>query len=182
MRAVSATVRSGIALALGAVLAFGPVGVAAAQDQATRQALALELARVLIDEQARQGFQEQVTASLLRVVGSTLQQRLNRRLQDVEARTLLEIVNTFVQTTLTPERTHEIAARAYANHFTEPELRALLDFQRSEVGRKAARLAPVIGVETAQAVEAEIQQSPAMPRLLEDLQRAFPVLRSPESP
>lgn len=181
MRALSA-VRSGIALALGAALAFGSAGGAAAQDIATRQALALDLARVLIDEQTRQGFMEQVTASILRVVGSTLQQRLNRRLQDLEGRALVEIVQKFVQTTLTPERTQEIAARAYASHFTEPELRALLEFQRSEVGRKAARLAPVIGLETAQAVEAEIQQSPAMPRMLEDLQRAFPVLRSPESP
>jgi len=40
----------------------------------------------------------------------------------------------------------------------------------------------VIGLENAQTVEAEIQQSPAMPRLMEELQRAFPVLRSPESP
>ena len=49
-------------------------------------------------------------------------------------------------------------------------------------GRKAMRLTPVIGIENAQAVESEIQQSPAMPRLMEELQSAFPVLRSPESP
>ena len=40
----------------------------------------------------------------------------------------------------------------------------------------------MIGLENAQAVESEIQQSPAMPRLMEELQSAFPVLRSPESP
>jgi len=40
----------------------------------------------------------------------------------------------------------------------------------------------VIALESAQAVENEIQQSPAMPRLMEELQSAFPVLRSHESP
>ena len=107
---------------------------------------------------------------------------MNRRLQDAEGRALAEIVRGFVARTLPPARIEEIAARAYASHFDEAELRALLDFQRSAIGRKAARLTPVIGLETAQAVESEIQQSPAMPRLMEELQRAFPVLRSSESP
>jgi hypothetical protein len=107
---------------------------------------------------------------------------LNRRLQEGEVRTLAEIVRGFVRRTLTPERIEEIGARAYANHFDDAELRALLDFQRSPVGRKAARLTPVIGMETARAIEAEIQQSPAVPQLMEELQAAFPVLRSFESP
>jgi hypothetical protein len=119
---------------------------------------------------------------MLRVIGTMLQERLNRRLQDSEGRTLADIVRGFVVRTLPPARIQEIAARGYASHFDEAELRALLDFQRSEVGRKAARLTPVIGLESAQAVEREIQESPAMPRLMEELQRAFPVLRSPESP
>jgi len=156
-------------------------GAAAAQDT-TRQALALELATLLIDDQAQRGFADQVTLSMLRVIGTTLQERLNRRLQDSEARTLADIVRGFVVRTLPPARIQEIAARAYASHFDEAELRALLDFQRSEVGRKAARLTPVIALESAQTVEREIQESPALPRLLEELQRAFPVLRSPESP
>ena len=156
-------------------------GPASAQG-ATRQALALELATVLIDEQAQRGFADQVGLSMLRVIGTMLQERLNRRLQDSEGRTLADIVRGFVVRTLPPARIQEIAARAYASHFDEGELRALLDFQRSAVGRKAARLTPVIGLENAQTVESEIQQSPAMPRLMEELQRAFPVLRSPESP
>ncbi len=156
-------------------------GAVSAQD-AARDALALELARVLIDEPAQRGIADQVSLSLLRVIGTMLQERLNRRLHDAEGRTLADIVRAFVARTLPPARIEEIAARAYANHFDEAELRALLDFQRSAVGRKAARLMPVIGFESAQALESEIQQSPAMPRLMEELQRAFPVLRSPESP
>lgn len=156
-------------------------GAASAQD-AIRQALALELAKVLIDDQAQRGFADQVSLSMLRVIGTMLQERLNRRLQDVEGRTLAEIVRGFVARTLPPARVEEIAARAYASHFDEAELQALLDFQRSAVGRKAARLTPVIGLESAQAVKSEIQQSPAMLRLMEELQSAFPVLRSPESP
>ena len=156
-------------------------GAVSAQD-ATRQALALELAKVLIDDQAQRGFADQVSLSLLRVIGTILQERLNRRLQDAEGRTLADIVRGFVVRTLPPDRIQEIAARGYTNHFDEAELRALLDFHRSEVGRKAARLTPVIGLENAQTVEREIQQSPAMPRLMEELQQAFPVLRSSESP
>jgi len=156
-------------------------GVTSAQDSA-RQALALELAQVMIDEPTQRGFADQVGVSMLRVIGTTLQERLNRRLQDSEGRALAEIIRSFVGRTLPPARIQEIASRAYASHFDERELRALLEFQRSELGRKAARLTPVIGLETAQAVEGEIQQSPAMPLLIEELQRAFPVLRSPESP
>jgi hypothetical protein len=156
-------------------------GAVSAQDTA-RQALALELAKVLIDEQAQRGFADQVSLSMLRVIGTMLQERLNRRLQDSEGRTLADIVRGFVVRTLPPARIQEIAARAYASHFDEAELRALLDFQRSEVGRKVARLTPVIGLENAQTVEREIQESPGLPFLMEELQSAFPVLRSPESP
>jgi hypothetical protein len=164
-----------------ACVVLGAAGGASAQD-ANRPTLALELARVLIDDQMRQGLSEQVAINMLRVIGTTLQERLNRRLQEAEVRRLAEIVRSFVDRTLTEERIEEIAARAYARHFDEAELKALVEFQRSAVGRKAARLTPVIGMETAQAIEGEIQQSPAMPRLIEELQSEFPVLRSPESP
>jgi hypothetical protein len=156
-------------------------GVASAQD-ANRPALALELARVMIDDQMRQGLSDQVGIGLLQLIGTSLQERLNRRLQEAEARTLAEILRGFVGRTLTPDRIEEIAARAYASHFDEAELKALVEFQRSAVGRKAARLTPAIAIETARAIEGEIRQSPAMPRLIEELQREFPVLRSPETP
>jgi hypothetical protein len=164
-----------------ASIVLGIGGSAQAQD-ANRQALALDLARILIDDQMRQGLSDQVAISMLRVIGTTLQERLNRRLQEAEVRTLAEIVRGFVGRTLTAGRIDKIAARAYASHFEEAELKALVEFQRSAVGQKAARLTPVIGLEAAQAIEGELQQSPAMPRLLEELQSAFPVLRSPESP
>jgi hypothetical protein len=156
-------------------------GVVRAQD-ADRQALALDLARILVDEQTREGLSDQVAIGMLRAIGTSLQERLNRRLQESEVRMLSEIIRSFVGRTLTSERIQEIASRTYARHFDEAELKALVEFQRSPVGRKAARLTPVFGAETAQAIESEIQQSPAMPRLIEELQGAFPVLRSPESP
>src|SRR2546426_301182 len=62
------------------------------------------------------------------------------------------------------------------------ELRELLRFQQSAVGRKAARLTPVIASETAQAIDGEIRSSPGLPRMLAALQRAFPVLKPSESP
>jgi hypothetical protein len=178
---LSSIVRTLLAALLLPAMLLCEGGAASAQD-ATRQALALELATVLIDEQAQRGFADQVGLTMPRVIVTMLQERLNRRLQDSEGRTLADIVRGFVVRTLPPARIQEIAARAYASHFDEAELRALLDFQRSAVGQKAARLTPVIGLENAQAVEREIQESPAMPRLMEELQHAFPVLRSPESP
>jgi hypothetical protein len=157
-------------------------GGAASAQGTTRQNLALDLARVLLDDQMRRDLSDQVAIGMLRAIGTNLQERLNRRLQDAEVRTLAEIVRAFVGRTLTPERIEEIAARSYASHFDEADLKALVEFQRSAVGRKAARLTPMIAMETAQAVEGEIRDSPAMPRLIEELQREFPVLRSPESP
>src|SRR6185369_4846068 len=99
-----------VALLLAAMLLFES-GAASAQD-APRQALALELAKVLIDDEAQRGFADQVSLSMLRVIGTILQERLNRRLQDSEGRTLADIVRGFVVRTLPPARIHEIAARA----------------------------------------------------------------------
>lgn len=164
-----------------AVMVLCAGGGASAQD-ANRQTLALDLARVLVDDQMRQGLSDQVGIGLLQLIGTRLQERLNRRLQEAEVRTLAEIIRGFVGRTLTSDRIEEIAARAYASHFDEAELKALVEFQRSAVGRKAAGLTPAIAIETARAIEGEIRQSPAMPRLIEELQREFPVLRSPETP
>jgi hypothetical protein len=156
-------------------------GAASAQDR-DRQALALDLARVLIDDQMRQGLSDQVGLGLLQLIGTRLEERLNRRLQDSEVRTLAEIIRAFVGRTLTEERIEEIGARVYGSQFDEAELKTLVEFQRSAVARKAARLTPVIGRETARAIEGEIAQSPALPRLIEEIGREFPVLRSPETP
>jgi len=163
------------------VLALGGIGQAAAQDGG-RQELARELARLMLDDTVRRGLGEEVSAGLIQVVAARLQERLNRRLLDVEWRTVAGIVRRFVADTFPASRAEEIAAQAYARHFDEAELRELLRFQRSDVGRKAARLTPVIASESAQAIDAEIRRSPALPRMLEELQREFPVLGDSESP
>jgi hypothetical protein len=171
----------GCVVTLLASLVLGNGGVTSAQD-ATRQALALDLARVLIDDQMRRELSDQVSSGLLQLIGTRLQERLNRRLQEAEVRTLADIIRGFVGRTLTPDRIEDIAAHAYASHFDEAELKALVEFQRSAVGRKAARLTPTIAMETSRAIEGEIRQSAAMPRLIEELGREFPVLRAPETP
>jgi hypothetical protein len=167
-------------VALLAVLVLA-AGGASAQD-ADRHVLALDLARVLIDDQMRQGLSEQVGIGLLQSIGTRLQDRLNRRLQDAEVQRLAEIIRAFVGRTLTEDRIEAIGARVYASHFDGAELEALVEFQGSAVGRKAARLTPAIARETARAIEGEIAQSPALPRLIEELGREFPVLRAPETP
>ena len=142
----------------------------------------LGVPRQMLQAPAGHGIEDEVAAGLVRAVAATLQERLNRRLQEVEWQTLAGIVRRFVADTLLPGRTEEIAADVYVWQFEEAELRELLRFQRSAVGRKAARLAPVIAQETAQALGVEVRRSPVMPRLLDELGRAFPVLRPPESP
>ena len=164
-----------------AVLGLAGGGAASAQES-DRQRLALDLARVLIDDQTRQGLSDQVGLGLLQLIGTRLEERLNRRLQDSEVQTLAGIIRAFVGRTLTEDRIEEIGARVYGSHFDEAELRALVEFQRSAVGRKAARLAPVIAREMARAIDGEIAQSSALPRLIEELGREFPVLRAPETP
>lgn len=177
---IGTTLRAGVGVVL-VVLALGVVARAEAQD-AGRQELARELARLLLDDGLRRGLNEEVSAGLTQALGATLQDRLNRRLLEMEWRILAGIVRRFVAETLPPSRMEEIAAQAYARHFDEAELGELLRFQRSDVGRKAARLTPVIASESARAIDEEIQTSPVMPRMLEELQRAFPVLGPPESP
>jgi hypothetical protein len=166
---------------LAALVVLASVAPAAAQEPG-RQELARELAHLMLDEPSRRGLDRQVGAALMQVIGGAIQERLNRPLAESEWRTVSGIVSRFIADTLPQSRTEEIAARAYARHFTDDELRELLRFQRSEVGRKAARLTPVIGSETAQAIDQEIRESANMPALLEELQRAFPVLRPQESP
>jgi hypothetical protein len=151
-------------------------------QEASHEELSRDLARLMLDESARRGLEEQVTTVMVQAIATTIQDRLSRRLQDAEWRMLGDIVTRFVGETFPPSRTEDIAARAYAHHFDDAELRELLRFQRSDVGRKAERLAGVIRSETARAIDGEIRESPSMPRLLDDLQHAFPVLRLHESP
>lgn len=160
------------------LVAGGPVSA----QEPTREELSRDLARLMLDEAARRGVEEQVTVVMVQAIAATLQDRLSRRLQDAEWRMLGDIVARFVSETFPPSRTEDIAASVYARHFDDAELRELLRFQRSDVGRKAERLTPVIRSETARAIDAEIRESPSMPRLLDDLQRAFPVLKLQESP
>jgi hypothetical protein len=157
-------------------------GSSVSAQEAGHEELSRDLARLMLDEAARRGVVDQVSAVMVQAIAATLQDRLSRRLQDPEWRMLADIVARFVGETFPPSRTEDIAARVYGRHFDDAELRELLRFQRSDVGRKADRLTSVIRSETAQAIDAEIRESPSMPRLLDDLQRAFPVLKLHESP
>jgi hypothetical protein len=157
------------------------VGPAPAQD-ANRQELARELARLMLDEPARRRLDEQVSAAIVQAVGGRLQDRLSRPLLELEWGILANIVTRFVGEALPPNRMEEITAQVYARHFDDAELSDLVRFQRSALGRKAARLTPVIGSETVQAIDAEIRDRVGMPGLLDALQRAFPVLRLQEAP
>ena len=164
-----------------ALLATGIVaGHALAQDGASRPAR--ELAHLMLDDAMRRAVAEQVALHMAQAIGGTLQERLNRRLYDDEWATVASIVKRFVSDTFPPSRTEEITAAIYTRHFSEAELAELVRFQRSDVGRRSAQLAPVIASETAQAIDAEIKRSAAVPRLLDELQREFPVLKSPQSP
>lgn len=167
---------------LAMLIALAGGAVPAAAQEGGRQELARELAGLMLDESSRRRLEEQVTVGLAQAIAATLQERLNRPLVEVEWNAVARIVRRFVADTLPPTRPVEIAAEAYARQFDEAELRELLAFQRSPVGRKVARLAPVIAADSVRAIEADIRRSAAMPRMLDDLQREFPVLRSPESP
>ncbi len=170
-------------LALAVALAGGAVSAAAPAmaQEGGRQAAARELAGLMLDDASRRRLEEQVTVGLGQAIGSTLQERLGRGLTETEWNMIGRIVTRFVADTLPRGRAVEIAADAYARQFDEAELRELLAFQHSPVARKVARLAPVIAADSARAIDAEIRRSAAMPRLVDDLLREFPILK-PESP
>jgi hypothetical protein len=155
-------------------------GPAAAQPGA-RGETARELATVMLQDAIRQGIDEQVALGMAQAVAANLEERLGRRLLEIEWNLLGGIVQRFVREALTEDIMADLAAAIYLRHFDAEELRQLLDFQRSAVGRKAARLGPTMMVETAQAVARELRASPAFPRMLDELRRVFPVL-APESP
>jgi hypothetical protein len=64
------------------MLALAAAPAAAQPD--TRRELGRELSRLLADDPARQGIDDQVTAGLARAIAATLQDRLGRRLLDLE--------------------------------------------------------------------------------------------------
>ena len=173
-------VHAALALGLGCAI-FAGAGPGVAQETAQR-ALARELARLMLDSAARRSIEEPLIAGMMQGVSTALQERLNRRLQDAEWQIVADIVRRFVGQTLSPDRAEEIAAEVYVRHFDADELRDLLAFQRSPVGRKTARLAPVIGVETVQAMDGAIRTSAVLPEMLANLRQAFPVLGPTESP
>jgi len=162
-------------------ITLGGAGPVAAQPDGQRE-LAGELAQLMLDETVRRRLGEQVSAGVMRAIGATLQERLNRRLLEVEWRMLAGIVERFVEETLPRGRAEQIATEVYLRHFDAAELQELVAFQRSATGRKAARLTPVIARETSEALERELRASPAVPGMLEALHRAFPVLGPGESP
>jgi hypothetical protein len=153
----------------------------AAAANGAREELARALAAFMLDDDARRGLDEQVTVGMIQTIGTTLQDRLNRRLLDVEWRIVADIVRRFVSEALPSSHVEEIAAGVYARNFDEAELRELLRFQQSAVGQKAARLAPVIRLETSKAIDAELRGSSAVPGMVVELQRQFPVLKTPEA-
>jgi hypothetical protein len=173
--------RRSVLLAVTVAVTAGMMGPVMAQGDG-QQALSRDLAQLMLTETLRRELDEQVAVRLTTAVGTTLQTRLNRRLQESEWRLVTEIVRRFVGDTLAPSRTDELAATVYARHFDEAELRQLVLFQGSPVGQKAAQLAPVIAAETAQAINDEIRNSPVLPRMVQEFQREFPVLRTTESP
>ena len=164
---------------LVAALAVGGVGRGGAQPESGQPAR--ELARLMMDSAARRALDEQVRATLMVGLTTTLQERLNRRLHDVEVDQLVRIVRSFIIEALPPSRVEEIAARIYMRYFDDAELRELLAFQRTPVARKVARLAPELAASTSDAINREILASTALQDALEELRRAFPVL-GPETP
>jgi len=161
------------------VLAAGVVPVEAQEN--ARQ-LSRELARLIVDDSMRRAVDEQVGGSLLQALAGTLQERLHRRLLEIEVRLLTDIVGRFVRETLPPGRVEDLAADVYARHFDEAELRELLRFHGSDVGKKAARLRPAIAAATTQAIDRELRASRATPSMMAELQLAFPVLGPQQSP
>src|SRR5204863_9657876 len=126
-------VSSGVLLVAVSLTVAGP----AMPQVDGRQALARELAHLMLNDTLRRELDEQVAMGLITALGSSLQTRLSRRLHESEWRLVNEIVRRFVGDTLVPSRTDDLAANVHAGHFDEAELRQLVACQCSEGGRKS---------------------------------------------
>ena len=170
----------GVTLSIVLSTVLGAAGPMVAQE-IDQRAAARELARMMFQDSLDRRFEDQVAATMIRSMGAALQQRLGRDLLEVEWQMLTRIIRTFAREALPSSRIEELAADIYVRHFDATELRDLLAFQRSALGRKTARLTPLIVSETILAIDNEIRTSDRMPAVLDELRRAFPVL-APESP
>ena len=137
----------------------------------------------MLDDTLRRELDEQVTAGLTAALGSTLQERLSRRLLESEWRLVGEIVRNFVAETLVAQPNGRPSPpRSTRGDSMRRELRELLAFQRSPSGRKAARLTPLIAAETAEAINDRSGEARPCRGSSSELQGAFPILKNPQSP
>jgi hypothetical protein len=109
------------------VAAFAGWGTPASADDAERMRLAREIMATRSDEAEMQYFDASLPYYM-----NAIEQSLN--ISDRERERLPDMLREEYRATLAPAREH--SAATYARIFTEAELRQILDFYKSDAGRK----------------------------------------------
>ena len=151
-------------------------------DDADRLRLSRDLVSVALDTQVRQRLQQQLVVIVTQSLGRSIQVQLNRRLLDIEWRSLERIATRFMGEALPPEQVEQVYAEVYASLFDESELRELVRFHGTSAGRKSLHLQARIGQDALQAMARVVDTSPARAMLITALREEFPALGPAESP
>lgn len=116
---------------------------AVAPPSAAQVALADSISRVMLDNSpsVREMIQRTLGTSGQLPDDATIDADTKARMATVQAR-MQKIVGEFVEKHVAADTVRSITRVFYAERFSEPELRSLLAFYRSDLGRKTLRLAP----------------------------------------
>jgi uncharacterized protein len=97
--------------------------------------------------------------------------RANPNLPPEAPKIVTEVVSKFVTGLIDGKEMNDLMVAAYAKHFTQAEVKALIEFYKSPLGSKVASTMPQLAGETAQASQQLFQQH--APELQTELQQRF---------
>lgn len=137
---------------LALVLAFATVsasGVATAQTTPDADAEAREFVRLALATRAWETGIAQIAPVVIKQVTAAIESKLTRSLTPAEEEKILVSFKRAIAVTVPEQAVEDAFVELARRHYTPDEIRELLRFQKSPIGEKSRRLAPIMAVEGA---------------------------------
>lgn len=137
-------------LALAVVLVVSAPLTARAQTAAPdSDAEAREFVRLSLATRAWDLAVAQIAPLAIKQVTGAIESKLGRSLTPAEEEKILVAFKRAIATTVTEQAVEDAFVELARRHYTPDDIRQLLQFQRSPIGEKSRRLAPVMATEGA---------------------------------